>query len=695
MEFFANISPLCCSVLVSVFSFAAFLYQLCVGRRAASGWVSLIAISLSFLLSSVIVFPSVWGKLALYGDVDWFSIGTNHMTLGVLLDNKTVLMQLLVTFIALLVHVYSKMYMKGDKGIHRYWMYLSLFCSAMLALVISKNLLMMYLFWELVGFASYLLIGFWFTKEAAVKANKKAFIVNRIGDIGFLTGISLLYTYYGTLDLVQLFGSEEATFVLSDVANTPLTWIGLSFLLAAMAKSAQFPLHVWLVDAMEGPTSVSSLIHAATMVAAGIFLMVTLSPLFDETVQYVIAIVGTTTAFVGAYLALTPNDIKKVLAFSTISQLGFMMAAVGIGAWDAGFFHLVTHAFFKCLLFLGAGAIIHEMAHLGHQGASDIDPQDMRFMGGLYRKMPQTFAVMAVGALALVGFPLTSGFLSKDAIVVAALEWGVDRGGWALIIPLVLVAVSVMTTFYIARLIVKVFFGKNRTASSDVGHTVAESALWMRIPMYLLALGSLFFVFSPSPFSYEKAAIISVFSASYEFPALSVLHFIVPIGLTLASCIVGWVVWLVYAKERFSFSSTSLLHRLSYRQLYLDRAYQFVFAQGTVVLGRLSHWLEVNVLDRGVVGAALLTRKVAGIISWVDRYLVDGIVKGVTVLTTGTAQVLSWIDRVLVDGLVRTVAGATYSFGHVLRLVQDGRVQRYMAVAFMVLLFTIVYLFFL
>src|SRR5690606_17567263 len=310
----------------------------------------------------------------------------------------------------------------------RYWMYLSLFCFAMLGLTVSLNLLQLYIFWELVGFASYLLIGFWFTKETAVQANKKAFLVNRIGDIGFLIGIALVYAHCGTLDLSVLF-NQTGTQIAIDKNATWVTFAGLAFFLGAMAKSAQFPLHVWLPDAMEGPTSVSSLIHAATMVAAGIFLLCTVFPLFNDTVLLVVCIIGTLTALSAAIFALGQHDIKKILAFSTISQLGFMMVGVGIGAWDAAMFHLTTHAFFKCLLFLCAGAVIHEMTHLKAKAKLDIDPQDLRHLGGLRHFMPKTFICMVVASLSLAGFPFTSGYLSKDSIVITAYEWANHLSG--------------------------------------------------------------------------------------------------------------------------------------------------------------------------------------------------------------------------------------------------------------------------
>lgn len=416
----------------------AFLYQALAGRKEHSGSFALLAIGLSFVFG-MLTLVNVWNGPAITTHVEWFRIGRSVFSVGLLLNNLTTLMLALVPTIALPVHIYSRAYMHGDSGIHRYWMYLSLFCFAMLGLVVMDNLLLMYIFWELVGFASYLLIGFWFTRESAVQANKKAFLVNRIGDLGFLIGLAIVFTQYGTWNLIDLFGStgliQQSIVQNGDwIAPTGsiddrwLTIAGIAFFLAAMAKSAQFPLQVWLPDAMEGPTSVSSLIHAATMVAAGVFLLATVFPLFNDTVLIFIAIIGTITATLAAFFALGQYDIKRILAFSTISQLGYMMVGIGIGTWDAALFHLATHAFFKCLLFLCAGAVIHEMVHLKEHSQFHFDPQDLRNMGGLRKYMPKTFILMVIASLALAGFPFTSGYLSKDSIIISAFEWAASKG---------------------------------------------------------------------------------------------------------------------------------------------------------------------------------------------------------------------------------------------------------------------------
>ena len=659
-----NISPVMGSILVVLLPFLAFLIQAILGKRGKSGNVSLIAILLSTILSLIFVFAEVWKSTPISADYNWFTIGTHTFTIGVLLNNLTVLMQLIVCVIALPVHIYSRTYMKGDPGIHRYWMYLSLFCFSMLGLTISNNLLMMYIFWELVGFASYLLIGFWFTKESAVQANKKAFIINRIGDLGFLLGIASVYSIYGSLNLVELFGKEGLVSTLPQATAGWMTFTGICFFVGAMAKSAQFPLHVWLPDAMEGPTAVSSLIHAATMVAAGVFLISTVFPIFNETVLLFITIIGTLTALLSAYFALSQKDIKRILAFSTISQLGFMVVTVGVGAWDAAMFHLATHAFFKCLLFLSAGAIIHEMAHLKKANHLDIDPQDINNMGGLRKWMPKTFMLMSIASLALAGFPLTSGFLSKDAILISTFEWALHHGQGFVIIPIVLTIVSILTAFYIGRLIFKVFFGEFRLQVEKMN--IHEANLTMIGPMIFLAICSLFFVFSWNPFAYHHSFILSGFDIKYPFTEIHSLHIILPIFQTLGSAISWAIGWSWYVKNKYPLNAQNGWIALSQNQGYLNEIYQKAFVNSTLSLSNGLYWF--------------------------DRNIIDGFVNMLASVVRGTAQLSSWIDRNIVDGLVNTIGGTTYYIGHLLRWVQNGRLQNYLGFAFTVLLIGIIYL---
>lgn len=607
---------------------------------------------------------------------EWFTIGDHTLYVGVLLNNLTTLIQLLVCIIALPVHIYSRAYMKGDSGIHRYWMYLSLFCFAMLGLTVSVNLLQTYIFWELVGFASYLLIGFWFTKESAILANKKAFIINRIGDIGFLIGIALVYAHCNTLDLVELFGQSglfmenvEMQGILQSMdKNMPwITFAGLAFFLGAMAKSAQFPLHVWLPDAMEGPTAVSSLIHAATMVAAGVFLLCTVFPVFNETVLLVIVIIGTVTALTAAIFALGQYDIKKVLAFSTVSQLGFMMVGVGIGAWDMAIFHLITHAFFKCLLFLAAGAVIHEMAHLKAQVQLDIDPQDMRAMGGLRRYMPKTFACMVIAALALAGFPLTSGYLSKDGIVITTYEWASQLGGIYMLIPVVLIIVSILTAFYIGRLIFKTFFGSFKyRAELKPDVTLHEASPAMLIPMLFLAAGCFFPLFGLSPLNYQLSWVIQTFHVKTDFPTLAKAHIVIPALLT-GGALISWLMgWRWYVRHKYPLSENNKWVHFANQQGYINTFNEYFFVRSTIWVSRACYIF--------------------------DRYVVDGLTTLFSWFTRQLSLVVHWFDKYIVDGAVNLVAQTAYYIGHLARHVQNGQLQGYLGFALTIVVLGILYL---
>ncbi|MBK1439044.1 NADH-quinone oxidoreductase subunit L [Parapedobacter sp. ISTM3] len=671
--------PLLAALSAVLLPFAGFLLSIALGKKARHGTVAIVAISLS-LLAAGYAFAQVWGHDPIHVRWHWFTIGQHAFHVGLLLDNAAVLMLLLVCLIALPVHAYSFAYMKGDPGIHRYWAYLSLFCFAMLGLVVADNLLLMYIFWELVGFASYLLIGFWYTRDAAAHANKKAFIINRVGDIGFLVGIAMVYSSVGTLDVQALFG-PQGVFAAPAGADIPaangkgtltagwLTVAGFAFFLGAMAKSAQFPFHVWLPDAMEGPTSVSSLIHAATMVAAGVFLLARVFPLFNEAMLLVIATTGTITAFVAAYFALTQYDIKKILAFSTISQLGFMMTGIGIGMYHIALFHLVTHAFFKCLLFLAAGAIIHEMQHMKEKHGLAIDPQDIRYMGGLRKRMPITFATMLIASLALVGFPLTAGYLSKDALLVHAFEWAALQRGPVSAIPYVLAIVSILTSFYIFRLLAKVFFARPAAILANKGVSAHEAPRQMLVPMVFLAFCSLFPLFTFNPLNDGQVWLLQGIAAELPtLPPLRLLHLLVPILATITTIIVAVVVWRWYIRGHYPLNTTGALYRLSERQGYVNELY----------------------------GAAIVRPllKLSALLWWTDRHVVDGIINGIAAAGRALAGITTWIDRHIVDGAVRLVGKLAWGAGNVLRRSQTGRVQQYLALVFFIILLILLYLIF-
>jgi NADH-quinone oxidoreductase subunit L len=410
-----------------------------------------------------------------YLGFDWIDAGGFRVQASLLLDNLSAVMILVVTGIGSLIHIYSVGYMAHDPEKVRYFSYLNLFTFFMLLLVLGGNLPLLFVGWEGVGLCSYLLIGFWFKKKSASDAGKKAFIVNRIGDVGLILGMVVAFHAFGTLDLVDI--ATNASALAPEAAGTygAITAVCLLLFVGACGKSAQVPLHVWLPDAMEGPTPVSALIHAATMVTAGVYLVARLAPLFSlsETAMTVVAVVGTVTAVMGATIALVQTDIKKVLAYSTVSQLGYMFLAAGVGAFGVAIFHLFTHAFFKALLFLGSGSVIHALG----------GEQDMTKMGGLRRRIPWTFWTFLIGTLAIAGIPPFAGYFSKDAILAGALE-----GHWNVLFVIGLLT-AMLTAFYMARLLFLTFFGEYRGDAETAAH-VHESPWSMVVPLLMLAAGS-------------------------------------------------------------------------------------------------------------------------------------------------------------------------------------------------------------
>ena len=457
------------------------------GRTLASG-AAIGAMVIAFILSCGALATALATPAAhATANFAWFDLGGSALRLGWVLDPLAAFMLVMVTFVGLLIFIFSLGYMHEDENFTRFFCFLSLFAAAMLGVVIANSLLLLFIAWELVGLASYLLIGFWFHKPEAAAAAKKAFITTRIGDLGLLLGMLWLYDSTGSLLFYdggqgvlepRVLGALAAHTALGGLALS--TIIGLLIFCGAVGKSGQFPLHVWLPDAMEGPTPVSALIHAATMVAAGVFLIARVYPLMqaDQALAHasihaltVVAFIGAITALMGALIAVAQNDIKRVLAFSTVSQLGYMMLALGVGSWVAAIFHLLTHAFFKALLFLGAGSVIHAAHH----------EQDIRSLGGLRGPMKTTFATFAVGMMALAGVPfLFSGFWSKEAILHAAHEWDVSH------LPLYFgLTAVVLTAFYMTRLVAETFFGKSRSHASEHAH---ESPATMTIPLIVLAV---------------------------------------------------------------------------------------------------------------------------------------------------------------------------------------------------------------
>jgi NADH-quinone oxidoreductase subunit L len=419
----------------------------------------------------------------------WISAGTLHVDLAFQVDQLSVLMMLVITGVGSLIHLFSVGYMRSDPGYARYFAYLNLFIVFMLVLVLGSSMPVMFIGWEGVGLCSYLLIGFWFTEEANANAGTKAFLVNRIGDFGFLVAMFLIWRAFGTLDFVPV--SERAAAVLP-YAGSLATAICLFLFLGCAGKSAQIPLYVWLPDAMAGPTPVSALIHAATMVTAGVYLVARTSALFSlsPSASAVVAGIGALTALFAATIGLRQYDIKKVLAYSTVSQLGYMFVGVGTGAYAAGLFHLVTHAFFKALLFLGAGSVIHAMHHAYHATHSHEDAQDMRNMGGLRRYMPVTFVLMLLATLAIAGIPPFSGFFSKDEILAAAFARGAEQPVFYVYYAMGIVA-ALLTAFYMARMMAMTFLGAGRTGEEERSH-LHEAPWIMTGPLVVLGVLSVF-----------------------------------------------------------------------------------------------------------------------------------------------------------------------------------------------------------
>ncbi|PJJ84478.1 NADH-quinone oxidoreductase subunit 5 family protein [Mucilaginibacter auburnensis] len=669
---------LCLALVAVLMPLLAFFVNVCLPRKTnkAAGWVSTFAI-LSSLVCAIIVFINLWNQPQLHWQVKWFTIGTTNLYAGLWLNNHSVIMLLLVPAIALPVHIYSTAYMKYDERYKRYFTYLSLFCFSMLALVVADSMILFYVFWELVGFSSYLLIGFWFTKEKAVLANKKAFIMNRIGDVGLLIALLIIFVQSGSFDLNQLFGSYG---LIAQAQTENGLWIGASttlpvfwqyvacggIFLAVAAKTAQFPLHTWLPDAMEGPTSVSALIHAATMVAAGVFLLGRLYPLFTPTELDILAAIGCFTAFMAATIALTQNDLKRILAYSTISQLGFMVMAMGIGAYASSLFHLITHAFFKCLLFLVAGIVIHEMAHIKDDNKLDIDPQNILNMGGLRKKLPFTFMTALIGAAALIGLPLTSGYLSKDGILIQSFDWAEQRGFWYMLLPVGAILTTGLTAFYVSRLIVKVFFGefKLEKVHPNLHFHISDGSWQYKAPLLFLAACSLFPIFSLNPVSYENAWVFRGFSVETALDRANIYHTIVPLGVNIVSVFVIYFAYAVYVKRNsWSAPQHSFLFKLSYNQWYIDAFYNKIIVGGVLAASRA--------------------------LSWFDRNIIDGFVHLLSNTAIALSKVAAWFDYYVIDGVSRLATFIVQVIGNFIRYFQSGKIQYYLfsMVAIVLLLF--------
>jgi NADH-quinone oxidoreductase subunit L len=457
--------------------------------RAGAHWITILAVGLSFVLSVLVLKHLYWdgGQSENYSLYTWAVSDGLRMEVGFLVDRLTALMMVVVTFVSWMVHIYTIGYMHDDPGYQRFFSYISLFTFSMLMLVMSNNFLQLFFGWEAVGLVSYLLIGFWFKRESAIFANLKAFLVNRVGDFGFILGIAGVVMFTNSLDYATVFGASQsiASQQIEVISGDPwnaMTVICILLFIGAMGKSAQAPLHVWLPDSMEGPTPISALIHAATMVTAGIFMVARMSPLFElsETALAVVLVIGSITAFFMGLLGIVQNDIKRVIAYSTLSQLGYMTVALGVSAYSAAIFHLMTHAFFKALLFLAAGSVIIAMHH----------EQDIRKMGGLRKYMPITYWTALIGSLALIGFPGSGGFFSKDLLIEAVHEshWH-DQGAIYWIGYLSVLLGVFVTALYSFRMFFMVFHGEERMDSETRSH-LHETPWVVTVPLILLAIPS-------------------------------------------------------------------------------------------------------------------------------------------------------------------------------------------------------------
>jgi NADH-quinone oxidoreductase subunit L len=579
------------------------------GRAPGKGaYLPIAAMGIDLVLA-IVLLGRVIGGFHGTADIPWFDIGWLHVTFSVALDPLASVMLLVVTTVSFLVHVYSTGYMHGDPRYSRYFAFLSLFSFSMLGLVLAASFFIIFIFWELVGLSSYLLIGFWFEKKSASDAGKKAFITTRTGDLGFMVGIFLIYGAIGSFTFADAFKAVHS----GAISGTLLTAAAICIFSGAVGKSAQFPLHVWLPDAMEGPTPVSALIHAATMVAAGVYLVARCAVIFaaSDTGGMTVAVIGGWTAFFAATIACTQYDIKRVLAYSTLSQLGFMMLALGVGGYGAGMFHLATHASFKALLFLGAGSVIHA-----------VHAQDIREMGGLRKSMPVTAVTFILASLALAGIPPLSGFWSKDEILLHVKHDGPTA------LYVLASAAAFMTAFYMARLCFLVFFGEPR------GKTHAhESPRSMTIPLIVLATLSVVAGWVNIPHVFEGFSRFVHFEGAHhlEFSwTVAVISTALALGgLTLGAAMYYWKsVPVDFLSRRFP-----PIYKLLYNKWYVDEIYGALVIRPLLALTRGLFRFDLGVIDGAVNGMAWLTVLLSKIKRWFDVYIVDGAVNGIGWLT--------------------------------------------------------------
>ncbi len=616
-------------VLAPLFgSIIAGLFGKKVGRvwshRAAIAGVA-IAFALSAWVLKLVVVDGQTYNAQVY---QWLQAGSLSLEVGFLIDALTAMMMVVVTFVSLMVHIYTIGYMHDDDGYSRFFSYISLFTFSMLMLVMANNFMQLFFGWEAVGLVSYLLIGFWYKKPTAIYANLKAFLVNRVGDFGFILGIAGVLMYAGSLDYQQVFAfapamSEKTITLFAGHDWSVMSVICILLFIGAMGKSAQVPLHVWLPDSMEGPTPISALIHAATMVTAGIFMVTRMSPLFEfsETALSFVLVIGAITALFMGFLGLIQNDIKRVIAYSTLSQLGYMTVALGVSAYSAGVFHLMTHAFFKALLFLGAGSVIIAMHH----------EQDIRKMGGLKKYMPITYWTALIGSLALIGFPGLSGFFSKDSIIEAVHASHIAGSGFAYFAVVVGVFVTALYSF---RLFFLVFHGEERFDTH--GHPPHEPAKVVTIPLILLAIPSVVagYLIGPMVFGdffgnsimvHAEHDVLAEHAESFHGAFSFIIHGMMALPFWLAMAGVGTAYYLYMKRPDIP---ATLQQRFNWLYRLLDNKYGFddfnqtVFAGGARGVGKfLWKFGDIKVIDGALVNG---TAKTVGVISSLVRQVQSG-----------------------------------------------------------------------
>jgi NADH-quinone oxidoreductase subunit L len=613
--------------------------------RAGAHWVTILGVAVSFALSAYVLYLQMYEGLGTQNIsvYTWMVADGITFEVGFLIDHLTALMMVVVSFVSFMVHIYTIGYMADDPGYQRFFSYIALFTFSMLMLVMSNNFLQLFFGWEAVGLVSYLLIGFWFDRESAVYAGLKAFLVNRVGDFGFLLGIAAVLYCFGSMDYAEVFAAApgiqgETVSIIPGIEWQWITVICICLFIGAMGKSAQAPLHVWLPDSMEGPTPISALIHAATMVTAGIFMVSRMSPLFelsDAALSFVM-LIGAVTAFFMGLVGVVQNDIKRVIAYSTLSQLGYMTVALGVSAYSAAIFHLATHAFFKALLFLGAGSVIIALHH----------QQDMRFMGGLRKQMPITWITAWIGTLALIGFPFFAGFYSKDAIIEAvhaSTRWGSGVAYWAVLLGVI------VTSFYSFRLLYLTFHGQPRY-TIDVGaghhppdgvlqHAPKESPLVVTVPLILLAIPSIvigYFTIEPVLFGGWLSDSIAVLPQNdvvakvgehFHGPTAMALHGVqtAPFWLMLGGFALATFIYMVRPATADTLQQKfPKLHALLENKFYVDELYQKLFISRTVSIGNgLWKKADAGLIDGWLVNgsAKLMGNLAARIRVWQSGYL--------------------------------------------------------------------------